>query len=59
MVKATDRAPAPAVSQPDAPHRFSHPIEREQLQAVHRDGLLTVTLPKTDTVSSVSVQVQA
>lgn len=38
--------------------RFSQPIEREQLQAVYRDGLLTVTLPKANTVSSVSVQVQ-
>ena len=38
--------------------RFAQPIERERLQAVYRDGLLTVTLPKANTVSSVTVQVQ-
>jgi HSP20 family protein len=38
--------------------RFPQPIEREQLQAVYRDGLLTVTAPKANKVSSVSVTVQ-
>ncbi|MEB3265942.1 MAG: Hsp20/alpha crystallin family protein [Cyanobacteriota bacterium] len=38
--------------------RFPVAIEREQLQAVYRDGLLTVTAPKASTVSSVTVQVQ-
>ncbi|MEB3259589.1 MAG: Hsp20/alpha crystallin family protein [Cyanobacteriota bacterium] len=38
--------------------RFPQPIEREQLQAVYRDGLLTVTAPKAKTVSTVSVKVE-
>jgi HSP20 family protein len=38
--------------------RFPQPIEREQLQAVYRDGLLTVTAPKAQTVSSVTVKVE-
>ena len=38
--------------------RFPQPIEREQLQAVYRDGLLTVTAPKANTVSSVTVKVE-
>jgi HSP20 family protein len=38
--------------------RFPRAIEREQLQAVYRDGLLTVTAPKANTVSSVTVQVE-
>jgi len=38
--------------------RFSQPIVREQLQAVYRDGLLTVTAPKANTVSSVTVKVE-
>jgi HSP20 family protein len=38
--------------------RFSQPIVREQLQAVYRDGLLTVTAPKANTVSSVTVTVE-
>ena len=38
--------------------RFPLPIEREQLQAVYRDGLLTVSAPKAHQVSSVSVQVE-
>jgi len=38
--------------------RFPTPIEREQLQARYRDGLLTVTLPKAHTVSTVTVQVE-
>jgi HSP20 family protein len=38
--------------------RFSQPIVREQLQAVYRDGLLTVTAPKANTVTSVTVKVE-
>ncbi len=38
--------------------RFPHAINREQLQAVYRDGLLTVTAPKLNTVSTVTVQVE-
>ncbi len=38
--------------------RFPQPIEREQLQAVYRDGLLTVTAPKANKVSTVTVQVK-
>ena len=38
--------------------RFPVAINREQLQAVYRDGLLTVTAPKANTVSSVSVTVE-
>ena len=38
--------------------RFPHTINREQLQAVYRDGLLTVTAPKLNTVSTVTVQVE-
>jgi len=33
-------------------------IEREQLHAVYRDGLLTVTAPKAHKVSTVTVQVE-
>jgi HSP20 family molecular chaperone IbpA len=33
------------------------PIEREQLQASYRDGLLTVKAPKANQVSSVKVAV--
>jgi HSP20 family protein len=38
--------------------RFPQAIEREQLQAVYRDGLLTVTAPKASKVSSVIVKVE-
>ena len=38
--------------------RFPVAIEREQLQAVYRDGLLHVTAPKANKVSSVSVKVE-
>jgi HSP20 family protein len=37
--------------------RFPVPIEREQLQASYRDGLLTVKAPKANQVSSVKVAV--
>ena len=39
--------------------RFPQPIVRDQLQAVYRDGLLTVTAPKANTVSSVTVNVES
>jgi HSP20 family protein len=38
--------------------RFPVAIEREQLQAVYRDGLLTVTVPKASTLSTVTVRVE-
>jgi len=38
--------------------RFPLAIEREQLHAVYRDGLLTVTAPKAHKVSTVTVQVE-
>jgi HSP20 family protein len=38
--------------------RFPQPIERERLQAVYRDGLLIVTAPKANKVSSVTVKVE-
>jgi HSP20 family protein len=38
--------------------RFPVAIEREQLRAVYRDGLLTVTAPKANRVSSVTVKVE-
>jgi HSP20 family protein len=38
--------------------RFPVAIEREQLQAVYRDGLLSVTAPKANKVSSVTVKVE-
>jgi HSP20 family protein len=37
--------------------RFPQPIDRNQLQAAYRDGLLTVTAPKANPVTSVTVQV--
>ena len=38
--------------------RFPGGIEREAVQAVYRDGLLTVTVPKAQTLTSVSVKVE-
>ena len=38
--------------------RFPVAIERELLQAVYRDGLLTVTAPKANKVSTVTVKVE-
>ena len=37
--------------------RFPQPIERDQLQATYRDGLLCVSAPKANRVSSVTVKV--
>ncbi|MBW0173138.1 MAG: Hsp20/alpha crystallin family protein, partial [Vulcanococcus sp.] len=33
-------------------------IDRESVQAVYRDGLLTVEVPKAQTLTSVSVKVE-
>jgi HSP20 family protein len=38
--------------------RFPQPIDRDQLQAIYRDGLLTVTAPKAHRLSTVSVKVE-
>jgi len=38
--------------------RFPQAIDRDRLQAVYRDGLLTVTAPKAQTLSSVKVKVE-
>lgn len=38
--------------------RLPQPIEREQLRAIYRDGLLTITAPKATTTSTVSVTVE-
>jgi HSP20 family protein len=38
--------------------RFPQAIDRDQLQARYRDGLLTVTAPKAQKVSSVTVRVE-
>ena len=60
---ASPEAPAPLLSEFrygtwSRSFRFPQPIERDQLQAVYRDGLLTVTAPKAHKVSSVTVQVE-
>ena len=39
--------------------RFPSGIEREGITAQYRDGLLTVTAPKAQTMTSVTVQVEA
>jgi HSP20 family protein len=61
--EAGTAAPAPLLSEFrygtwSRSFRFPQPIEREQLQAVYRDGLLTVTAPKANRVSSVTVKVE-
>lgn len=38
--------------------RLPQPIEREQLRAIYRDGLLTITAPKATSTSTVSVTVE-
>ncbi|QVL53929.1 MAG: Hsp20/alpha crystallin family protein [Cyanobium sp. M30B3] len=60
---ASNPAPAPLLSEFrygtwSRSFRFPQPIDRDQLQAVYRDGLLTVTAPKARKVSSVTVQVE-
>jgi HSP20 family protein len=37
--------------------RFPQPIDRDQLQASYRDGLLSVSAPKAQSVTSVTVKV--
>jgi len=39
--------------------RFPQAIEREQLQASYRDGLLSISAPKASKVTSVQVKVEA
>jgi HSP20 family protein len=39
--------------------RFPQPIDRDQLQASYRDGLLSVRAPKAHSVTSVTVKVEA
>ena len=61
--EAGGEAPAPLLSEFrygtwSRSFRFPQPIERDQLQAVYRDGLLTVTAPKAHKLSSVTVQVE-
>jgi len=61
--ESSSAAPAPLLSEFrygiwSRSFRFPQPIEREQLQAVYRDGLLTVTAPKANKVSSVTVKVE-
>jgi HSP20 family protein len=63
QAESSNAAPAPLLSEFrygtwSRSFRFPQPIEREQLQAVYRDGLLTVTAPKAHKVSTVTVQVQ-
>ena len=58
----TDNAPAPLLSEFrygtwSRSFRFPVAIDRDQLQAVYRDGLLTVTAPKAHRLSTVTVQV--
>jgi HSP20 family protein len=60
---ASNPAPAPLLSEFrygtwSRSFRFPQPIDRDQLQAVYRDGLLTVTAPKAHKVSTVTVQVE-
>jgi HSP20 family protein len=60
---ASHPAPAPLLSEfrygtKSRSFRFPQPIDRDQLQAVYRDGLLTVTSPKAQKVSTVTVQVE-
>jgi HSP20 family protein len=60
---ASNPAPAPLLSEFrygtwSRSFRFPVAIDRDRLQAVYRDGLLTVTAPKAQTVSTVTVQVE-
>jgi HSP20 family protein len=60
---AREKVPAPLLSEFrygtwSRSFRFPVAIEREQLQALYRDGLLSVTAPKANTVSSVTVKVE-
>jgi HSP20 family protein len=60
---ASNPAPAPLLSEFrygtwGRSFRFPQPIDRDQLLAVYRDGLLTVTAPKAQKLSTVTVQVE-
>ena len=60
---ASNPAPAPLLSEFrygtwSRSFRFPQPIDRDQLQAVYRDGLLTITAPKAQKLSTVTVQVE-
>ncbi len=60
---ASHPAPAPLLSEFrygtwSRSFRFPQPIDRDQIQASYRDGLLTVTAPKAQKVSSVTVKVE-
>jgi HSP20 family protein len=61
--QASGETPAPLLSEFrygtwSRSFRFSQAIDREQLQASYRDGLLTVTAPKAQKVSTVTVKVE-
>jgi HSP20 family protein len=69
--QATEPTPTEGQSGPTAPllsefrygtwsrsFRFPNGIDREGLTATYRDGLLTVTAPKAQTMTTVSVQVE-
>jgi HSP20 family protein len=60
---ASPHAPAPLLSEFrygtwSRSFRFPQPIDRDQLQAVYRDGLLTVTASKAQKLSTVTVKVE-
>jgi len=60
---ASSPAPAPLLSEFryglwSRSFRFPQPIDRDQLQAVYRDGLLTVNAPKAQKLSTVTVKVE-
>jgi HSP20 family protein len=72
VISAERRAPQPESSEGSAAallseirygtwsrsFRFPSGIDREAVQAVYRDGLLTVEVPKAQTLTSVSVKVE-
>ena len=72
VISAERRAPQPESSEASAAallseirygtwsrsFRFPSGIDREAVQAVYRDGLLTVEVPKAQTLTSVSVKVE-
>ena len=39
--------------------RFAHSLDRDQLRATYRDGILTIEAPKTDNRTTVSVKVDS
>lgn len=61
--EASGKAPAPLLSEFrygtwSRSFRFPQPIERDQLEARYRDGLLSVSAPKAQRLSSVKVKVE-